>query len=401
MESFPNGSCFTQFREPSFSLICRMKPNCTVIIHTPQELNHSSYIQTGLFELEKMGLVDVEVQLYIKKNKGTLTVDKHGGITKTSRPHPKTSFYTLIDSSSNKKITFATDLYDFAEHFSEAALKNGDFYFKRNFESSYINPLQANSKSKIHRLGITFGTHSEYKHDAYKFFLGLFLNNLSLNLKRDRYFFKRIFKTFNAQKKHWEFINTSRNISRFENFEKASENSIMFQTRCFLHEKDEDVKQIHQQRYHLIKLLRQHFPDTFMGGFVPSRVANKNYSDALTNVPTAPEKYLDAMKKAKIVIYTRGLANSPAWKMAEYLSQGKVIIAEPLTAELPVPLKEGKELLYFHNDTELIEKIKMVLEDEALAAHLSKNARTYFETHVHPVQNTKRILELMLNKPLV
>uniref|UniRef100_UPI003A90F568 hypothetical protein n=1 Tax=Bizionia paragorgiae TaxID=283786 RepID=UPI003A90F568 len=93
--------------------------NYTVIIHTPQELNHSSYIQTGLFELEKMGLVHVKVQLYLKKNKGTLTVDKHGYITKTSRPHPKTSFYTLIDSSSNTKISFATDLYDFAEHFSE------------------------------------------------------------------------------------------------------------------------------------------------------------------------------------------------------------------------------------------------------------------------------------------
>lgn len=377
-----------------------MKPTCTVIIHTPQELNHSSYIQTGLFELESMGLVHVEVQLYIKKNKGTLTVDKHGTIAKSSRPHPKTSFYTLIDSSSNKKINFATDLYDFAEHFSEAALNTCDFYFKRSFEISYINPIQANSKAKIHRLGITFGTHSGYKHGTYKFFLGLFLNNLGLNLKKDRYFFKRILKTYKAQKKHWQFINTSRNISRFENFGKASENSIMFQTRCFLHEKDVDVKQIHQQRYHIIKLLKQHFPDTFMGGFVPSRVANKNYSDALTNVPTAPEKYLDALKKAKIVVYTRGLANSPAWKMAEYLSQGKVIIAEPLSTELPVPLTEGKELLYFQNDTELIEKIKMVMEEGSLAARLSKNARIYFEKHVHPVQNTKRILESMLNKPL-
>ncbi|MCB0456061.1 MAG: glycosyltransferase family 1 protein, partial [Aequorivita sp.] len=114
----------------------------------------------------------------------------------------------------------------------------------------------------------------------------------------------------------------------------------------------------------------------------------------------APEAYLDAMKKAKIVIYTRGLANSPAWKMAEYLSQAKVIIAEPLTTELPAPLMEGKELLYFNTDDELIKKIEMVLKDQQLAAHLSKNARTYFETHVHPVQNVKRILELMLKKPL-
>lgn len=256
------------------------------------------------------------------------------------------------------------------------------------------------TKAKICKLGITFGVHSEYKHDDFKFFSALFLANLRLNIKWDRNFLKRIIKTLKAQKRHWEFINTSRNINRFEDYRKAIVNNIMFQTRCFLHENDLDVKQIHQQRYHLIKLLQQNFPDTFLGGFVPSKIANENYGDALTNVPTAPEEYLDALKKAKIVIYTRGLANSPAWKMAEYLSQGKVIIAEPLTAELPFSLIEGKELLYFKSDAELIEKIKLIIEDEALAAALSTNARAYFETHIHPVQNTKRILELMLQRPL-
>ncbi|MBG44364.1 MAG: hypothetical protein CL530_10395 [Aequorivita sp.] len=378
-----------------------MKPACTVIIHTPQELNHSSYIQTGLFELEKIGLIRVKVQLYLKKNKGALSVDKQGNITTTSRPHPKTSFYTLIDRPSNKKILFATDLYDFAEHFSKAALMNCDYYFKRNFENELVVTAQKDSKAKIQKLGITFGNHSQFKHGSPKFLLGLFVTNLRLNSKWDRYFIKRLMKTYKAQQKHWQFINTSRNIGRFESYESPIEESIMFQTRCFLHENDEDVKQIHQQRYHLIKLLRHHFPNKFMGGFVPSKVANEKYSDALTNVPSAPEKYLDAMKKAKIVIYTRGLANSPAWKMAEYLSQAKVIIAEPLTTELPAPLVEGKELLYFNTDDELIKKIEMVLKDQQLAAHLSKNARTYFETHVHPVQNVKRILELMLKKPLV
>ncbi|HNP68261.1 MAG TPA: glycosyltransferase [Aequorivita sp.] len=377
-------------------------PNYTVIIHTPQELNHSSYIQTGLFELEKNGLIKVLVRLYLKKNKGTLTVNKQGNITTSSRPHPKTSCYTLIDRSTNKRISFATDLYDFAEHFSEAALNGCDYYFKRNFESKLVNNLSAKFLNKTHPLGLTFRVKSEQTRAKFILKVGMMFSNLLLNIKFDSRFFKRLIDTYNSNLYHIKKAEDNRRIERFENFEKEFLNdTILFQTRTFLHENDLDVKQIHLQRYHIIKLLKQHFPDTFMGGFVPSRIANKNYSDALTNVPTAPEKYLDALKKAKIVVYTRGLANSPAWKMAEYLSQGKVIIAEPLTAELPVPLTDGKELLYFQNDEELIEKIKIVLEDKALAARLSQNARTYFETHVHPVQNTKRILEFMLNKPLV
>lgn len=375
-------------------------PRYTVIIHTPQELNHSSYIQTGLFELEQQGLLLVKVQLSLKKNRGTLTVDEKGTISKTTRAQPKTSFYTLIDTASKKRMHFATDLYDFAEHFSEPALQQCDFYFKRNFETRYASALQPKVKAKILPLGICFGNHSQNKHGSFKFRLGLFLSNLRLNTKADSFFFRRLLKTYKFQQQHWRFINTSRDIGRFEALETATDNIIMFQTRCFLHENTADVKQIHLQRYRLIKLLRKHFPEKFMGGFIPSKVARENYGDALTNVPTEPEAYLDAMKKARIVVYTRGLANSPAWKMAEYLSQGKVIIAEPLTTELPLPLRDGKEVLYFHSDAELIDNIQRVLADRHLADSLSKNARSYFEDHVHPVKNVKRILELMLNKPL-
>jgi glycosyltransferase involved in cell wall biosynthesis len=376
------------------------EPRFIVIIHTPQELNHSSYLQTGLFELENRGLIKVKVKLNLLKNRGTLTVDGQGNIKKSTRPQPKTSFYTLIDTNTKKRIQFATDLYDFAEHFSEPALAQCDYYFKRNFETRFVDPTQSVARAKILPLGISFGTYSPFQHGKIKFFLGLFLANLRLNAKPDRLFLNRLIKTNKAQRKHWRFINTSRAISRFEALGTPAKNSIMYQTRCFLHENAEDVKQIHQQRYRLIKLLRQQYPNQFLGGFIPSKISRQFYADALTNVPSEPEAYLDAMKQAKIVIYTRGLANSPAWKMAEYLSQGKVIIAEPLTTHLPIPLTEGKELLYFHNDAELIEKINLVLADDSLASRLSKNARSYFEAHVHPVQNVRRILELMLKKPL-
>ncbi|WP_417370994.1 glycosyltransferase [Gelidibacter japonicus] len=378
-------------------------PNITVIIHTPQELNHSSYIQTGLFELERMGLIKVEVQISTRKNRGMLTVGENGSVTKSLRPFPKASFYTLVDDATGKKITFATDLYDFAEHFSEAALKNCDFYFKRNYENRFVEAFNLKYNKTIVPLGLTFRVQSAIGNTKRnKLHKGVIFSNLALNIKFDRLLFRRLKAYYNYISNHIKKSEENRNIERFEKFEKniGSNDSILFQTRCFLHENNKDVKEIHQQRYHIIKLLRQNFPDKFLGGFIPSKVADERYGDALTNVPTAPEEYLDAMKKTKIVIYTRGLANSPAWKMAEYLSQGKVIIAERLTAELPVPLTDGKELLYFDSDEELLGKIKLVSEDTLLATSLSVNARAYFEKHVHPVQNVKRILEIMLNKAI-
>jgi glycosyltransferase involved in cell wall biosynthesis len=373
-------------------------PKYTVIIQTPQELNHSSNIQTGLFELKRMGIIDLKIKINTQKRLGRIIVSNTGEITETKQAHPKTSFYQLINNIDNTALFFACDLYDFANHLSKAALEKCDFIFKRSYEPIYVNALPEEYKHKVIPLGLTFGVHSNYKEESYKFLIGLFLSNGNVNLKWDRFLFNRLYRTIKAQQKHWNFINTTRNLDRFEDYVIGKDKTILFQSRCFLHENDIDVKQIHQQRYRLIKLLRKNYPDNFLGGFVPSKISNKKYGDALTNVPSEPEKYLDVLKKSKIVIYTRGLANSPAWKMAEYLSQGKVIIAEELTTDLPVPLEHGKELLLFNTDEELILNIKRVLQDEKLGDSLSKNARNYFEEHVHPTKNVKRILDLMISK---
>ena len=372
----------------------------TVIIDTTQELNHAFYMQTGLYELEHEGVIAVKTRLSVAGRKGCYVVDNNGQVQVTSQPFPKTSFYTLKDHKTGKRIKFAADLYDHAEQFSKTALETCDFYFKRNYESHYISKLSKDYQEKIHPLGLTFRVMSVHQKMKEVLFWGLMLSNLNVNLKFDRLFFKRLLKTYRAQINHWKFISTTRLLNRFETFQKSTSETIFFQTRCFQHENQEDVKQIHHQRYHIIKLLQQAFPEQFQGGFIPSPLAHHYYADALSNVPSEPEQYLEALKQAKVVIYTRGLARSPAWKMAEYLSQGKVIIAEPLTAELPEPLIHGIHLLYFNSDEELVKNIETVLRDEVLCDTLSKNARIYFETQVHPAKNLKRILDLMLFKSL-
>ena len=373
-------------------------PKYTVIIYTPQELNHSSFVQTGLFELEKLGFVKLKIKLCTNKYLGRYVVVGDKVNEQINQAYPKSSYYKLIDNGTKKEITFSADLYDFSNHFSIATYNTCDYVFKRNFESSSVNKLPKDYQEKIVPLGLTFGVHSEYKRKDWLFFIGLLLSNLKVNYKFDRILFKRVKGTFERQVKHWKFIKTSRKIIRFSNFKKADKNTIFFQTRCFLYDTDTDVINIHEQRYRIIKLLKKEFPNYFLGGFIPSDIANNKYADALSNVPSAPELYLDALKNSKIVIYTRGLANSPAWKMAEYLSQGKVIIAERLTAELPVPLQHGKEVLFFDTDDELVENIKKVLADESLCKELSENARKYFEAHVHPAKNVKRILDIMITK---
>jgi hypothetical protein len=367
----------------------------TVSIFTPQELNHSSYMQTGLFELENEVFLKTKVILSFAKRLGTLRIE-NGEMQITNQPHPKTSFYKLKDPTKAKTISFATDLYDAPYSFSKYALDHCDFVFKRNFEASFIEKLPGKYQKKILPLGLTFPSKSQYKKEDYKFFISLIFCNLRISTKIDRLTFKRLFNCYKEQINHWNSFKSTRSIKEFEEIMPYSNNAILFQTRCFPHENEVDAKQIHQQRYNITLLLRDTFKDRFYGGIIPSALAYKKYSEALSNLPSDPISYLNMIKKSKIVIYTRGLANSPAWKMAEYLSQGKVIIAEKLSTELVNPLTDGKEVLFFENHHDLIDKINLVLFNEELSSKLSLNAKKYFEDVVHPKQNIKRIINLML-----
>lgn len=367
-------------------------------IYTPQELNHSSYIQTGLFELEAEGWLKTKVVLSLSKRNGLLKItDKQ--VIETSHPHPKTSFYKLIDTQTGNHIQFATDLYDASFSFSKFALEHCNYIFKRNFESASISQLPIEYQNNIRPFGLSFVSLSSHRKGSFKFMIGLFVTNMRIALKLDRRIFTRLYNCFIEQNDHWKSIQNARNINQFESLKNTpSSNNILFQTRCFPHEDHLDVLQIHQQRALIIRKLRAEFNNQFIGGMIPSPVALRNYSDVISDLPSDPDSYLTTVKNTKYVVYTRGLANSPAWKLAEYLSQGKVIIAEKLTAELPVPLTHRKEVLFFNNEDEIPSLIREAMNNEELSKQLSQNARAYFEQYVHPKQNMKRILQFLITE---
>ena len=88
-----------------------MDNNIQVTIYTPQDLNHSSYMQAGLFELEKKGFLKVKIAYNTKKRLGRVSTE-NGSLKVSNHPQPKTSYYLLEDLDRKKEIFFAADLYD-------------------------------------------------------------------------------------------------------------------------------------------------------------------------------------------------------------------------------------------------------------------------------------------------
>lgn len=376
-----------------------MKTAIEVLIYTPQELNHASYIQTGLFELEHRGFLKCRVVLDVQARRGRIATDT-GIPVYTRHPQPKTSFYKLIDHANQREIDFACDLYDAPWYFSDIALKSCDFVFKRNFENRHIEPLANDLKPKLHSLGISFMLRSRHTHGNSRLLFGLLLHNLRLISNKDRSLLRRVPAEVRKNIRHWSGVRNTRIWEDFHDFSDTSSRTadcIIFQTRCFPASNDLDATEIHEQRAELIQVLRQRLGSRFLGGFVPDKVSRNYFPSLLTNLPTDPRSYLKLVKEASIGIYTRGLAFSPAWKMAEYLSQGKCIVAEPLTAELPAPLEHGKHLMHFRSPEECAEICEWLLERPEKMQELSRNARAYYEVHVDPAANMERIIHIMLN----
>lgn len=364
-----------------------------VTIYTPAELAQSSYVHTGLFELQKENYLKCKVKLRLKKDLGTLHI-KNGKIDYSKRPQPKTSFYDI--KKENKKIVkIAIDLYDDPSKFSIPALKKCDYIFKRNFQKKYIEKLPKKYSKKIFSFGLTAPCITKYRHSTLKIYIGLITYLFLVNIKFDRLFFSRFVTVFNSFKSNYLFNKKNRDIETLRSVHPSTKNHVLFQTRCFENISSLDVNKINYERNKIISLLKNELKLKFKGGFTKSKFANKYYKHNISKISSDPSLYFNELNASQIVVYTKGLLTSPAWKMAEYLSKGKVILAERLLTDLPFKLENNKHLLYFNNSKDCAKKAKEILSNHRTIEKLSKNSRDYYNKYVDPPRNIKRIIEFI------
>jgi len=370
-----------------------------VSIHSPAELNHSSYVHTGLFELEEKEIITCNIKIRIKKDRGCIVV-KDGKCNEINILQPKTSYYELFDDIKSKRIKFATDLYDNATKFSKIALDTCDYIFKRNYQKKYVECLPEQYRSKIFPLGLTFGCSSRFRHSDLQIYIGNLIYQLQNSIKIDRMIISRILYAIRTYRRNYKALRENLDIKDYNNYSFGTENQVIFQTRCFRDDSQEDVKNIHSQRNEIITELKNVLGEKFYGGFIDSPLANTNHRKNISDIDPDRNNYLIKLKAAKIAIYTRGLVNSPAWKMAEYLSQGKAILAERLLTDLPFQLENEKHLMYFDDAKDCAKKAIQLINNQEKIKYLSNNAREYYERYVDPLENIKRIIELMIGRNL-
>jgi len=162
---------------------------------------------------------------------------------------------------------------------------------------------------------------------------------------------------------------------------------ILFQVRAWMPGEGvdpEDRKSINQRRAEVIRHLRTEFGSQFVGGFVPTPFAKREFPDCITALPTTVFAYANLVRRCSIAVSTVGLHGSNPWKLAEYLAAGSAIVTEPLQCRVPVPLEEGRNVLTFHSPEGCLEACRTLLSDEALRHSMRNNNLEYYRNEVRP-----------------
>ncbi len=162
------------------------------------------------------------------------------------------------------------------------------------------------------------------------------------------------------------------------------EMKILAQTRLWEPHHCSGDEGINFERIGLLRALRCEFGQRFVGGMVPTPVAQKLCPELITALPCRQPQYIRWAKKPALAIYFRGLFDSIGFKMAEYLAASKCIVSEPITNLLPEPITHAK---VYRSVEECLATCDALLSSPKQIREMRLASWEYYRRNVQPLQH--------------
>ena len=160
---------------------------------------------------------------------------------------------------------------------------------------------------------------------------------------------------------------------------------ILFQTRLWSPATTAPgIEQINEERVELIRTLRSAFGERFVGGAVPTDFVREQFPDVVTSLPFSMRAYPGLLRRPLIAVYSKGLRDSLAFKMSEYLAATRCIVGHMPATILPRPLIQGEHLLGFTNADQCAAQCEALLSRPADANAMRWANWTYYREQVEP-----------------
>ena len=350
-----------------------MKVNICFFIDKNQNFYHSSLLYVGLLTLLKHR--NIELRFHHPQNAGerVFVID------------PLTVCLKIEATDGSRPKLLAIDLHDQSNIFAMEALEHCDLYLKRNFYLPDVIPLPVSFQEKIQPFGLNFACRNLTSS-------AILLRSIGVPL---------LLQGKTGIKRLHQYLSLPYTEDFEQNPSKQLQQTVVFQTRIWDTEemgygRVAEVNLINEERVALIRTLKKAFGDRFRGGLVPTPLAISRYPDEISKFSSRRKQYAAMSRQNLIGIYTRGLFDSNAFKLPEYLAGSQCIVAEPIRNKLPNPLKEDINYLSFRNPEECVQACHRLLNDHIFSETMRYANFKYYTMNVEPSSCIARLLGLAL-----
>lgn len=132
----------------------------------------------------------------------------------------------------------------------------------------------------------------------------------------------------------------------------------------------------------------------FEGGFAArSNGDNLSFENLVYSKKIPLKIYLKKIKNSAFVFNTPAVVSCHGWKLAEFLALGKAIISTSHFNVMPSDLQNNIHVLYADDESQLLDKIDKLINNEDLKRNLEMGSRLYFDEYLAPEKVIKRLVE--------
>lgn len=358
------------------------------------DYHYLAQIFAGLYDLESMGLVKLEITNNIADKLSVLDY--------------RILWMEATDLENNKTCKICFDMFDGGDIKSMEVLIKCNVYFKRSYSKQFLKNLEERLQEKVKPYGLLYDCISpnekklRFKESILHY--SIYGNNFyQATAKTIGYYIQRLASKYMPNLTLLERKFPSQMVStEFEvHPEEPAERKILFQTRIWDpaevinakhtgEKRAERIKRIegfNHMRVETLKALKKRFRERFIGGLRPSEFAQKNYPELVTLNKTSKKNYIDLVKTSLIAVTTCGRLYSTGLKLAEYVAASRCIVSEPLYYSLPnqpVPFQEETNYLAFSSPMECVEACEKILNHPQFANQMRRNNYDYYNMALKP-----------------
>ena len=338
-----------------------------LVVDPTVDIYHLSMINTGLVALSDQRKIDLDYRRPRGAAEAGLVTD------------PLVVNLLIHMENCPRPCHAAIDLRDKSDSFADPVLQSCDLYFKRSFHQPDVDRLTPDLREKVATFGLNFACKS--RRSTFRMLRALAPQIAATGVS--------------GLKKLRHFMALAELADYEQDAESLVDATVVFQTRVW--EASEtapgEAEVINRSRVELIRALRRAFGHRFRGGLMPTSMALARFRDEVSPYPARRKEYTAMSKKNLIGVYTRGLFESTAFKLPEYLAAAQCIVAEEPRNGLPTPLLAGKNYLPFRSPDECVAACESLLADRALARSMRHANRAYYLTEVEPNACVSRIIQ--------